>query len=145
MSSAYCQNHEPETMKGRSEHLFKWQALCPAMVFTAFTSELPIVFHWGQGFHFVWKEEEINEEALNNKNPTCLMGAMRSFLHSFNHQELTLQSGYHHMQFSRCHYIEILVTEIRISYKISTHWYWQKNPLKSAHDRSKHAADPHKT
>jgi len=88
MSSTYCQNHEPETMKGCI--WAKWQALCPAMVFTVFTSELPIVFHWGQGFHFVWKEEEINEEGLNNKNPTCLMGTMRVFLHSFNDQELNL-------------------------------------------------------
>lgn len=138
MSSTYCQNHEPETMKGCI--WTKWQALCPAMVLTVFTSELPIVFQWDQGFHFVWKEEEINEEGLNNKNPTCLMGTMRVFLHSFITRSSILQLDYHHMQFSRCHYIEILVTEIRISYKISTHWNWQKNPLKSAPDRSKHAA-----
>lgn len=138
MSSTYCQNHEPETMKGCI--WTKWQALCPAMVLTVFTSELPIVFQWDQGFPFGWKEEEINEEGLNNKNPTCLMGTMRVFCTPSITRNSILQLDYHHMQFSRCHYIEILVTEIRICYKISTHWYWQKNPLKSAPDQSKHTA-----
>ncbi len=132
MSSTYCQNHEHETMKGCI-----WKSLLVASFVSSY------------GVHCVY-QGTFNCLSLRSRVSFCLERGRNKWRrlkqqkphmsHGNNEGNSLLQLGYHHMQFSRCHSIEILVTEIRISYKISTHWYWQKNPLKSARDRSKHAA-----
>lgn len=139
MSSAYCQNHEHETMKGCI-----WKSLLVASF--VYSYGVHCVHQWTFNYRslrsrvsFCLKRGRNKWRRLKQQKPHMSHGSNEGCF-ALLQSPGTHQLGYHHMQFSRCHYIEILVTEIRISYKISTHWYWQKSTLQSARDRSKHAA-----